>query len=87
MGKLGLKPRSRQKDVFVVSTADKAIGEQNPVPSSQDPSRSNIAVTNSDNPALVRAEMDGAQESGLGMPEPAEESGRTSWRRRWLIET
>lgn len=87
MGKLGLKPRSRQKDVFVVSTADKAMGEQNPVLSSQDPSRSNIAVTNSDNPALVRAELDRAQESGLEMPEPAEESGRTSWRRGWLAET
>ena len=63
------------------------MGEQNPVPSSQDPSRGDITVTDSDNPALVRAEMEGAQHSGLGMAEPAGESGRTSWRRGWLTET
>ena len=32
-------------------------------------------------------EMEGAQESGLGMAEAAGESGRTFWRRGWLTET
>ena len=57
------------------------MGERNPVPSSQDPRRGDITVTDSDNPALVRAEMERAQESGLGMAEAAGESGRTFWRR------